>query len=202
MGRYVYHDASVYLLLKNLTGKIKAYKENLYGAHAKNVRCIATKVDPENCAVYELDGKPAQQVYAETIGYKGSNLSGQTLFYPLGRMIGDECYLISLKEPVGKDGFICYKKVNFMDIITIMELKDMKMINEDTIRQIRAAFPKIQGMFSINCIFRHDLFQKEHYEDTYLDMMNAVGSHAGMIGLGEHFNTQHVNQTMSGFAFD
>lgn len=198
----VYHDACVYMLLRNLDGKIKAYKENLYGIHPDSERHVATKVDPARCGLYELDGKPAQRVYADMLGLSGTVDPNQTMQNPLGRVIGDEIYLLSLRESIEDGGFICYKKVNAMDIITMMELKDMNEIIQNTLDEIRSDFPRIQGMFSINCVFRHLLFQQEHYEDQYLQTMETLGSHAGLIGLGEHYNTQHVNQTMSGFAFD
>lgn len=198
----IYHDACVYILLRNLNGRIKTYKENLYGMHPDSPRYVATKVDPAQCGLYELDGRPAQMVYAEMLGLSGTVSPEQTIQNPFGRIIGDEIYLLSLKEVVGNGGFTCYKKVNAMDIIALMELKDMEGIIHNTLQEIRSDFPHIQGMFSVNCIFRHLLFQQKHYEDQYLQSMESLGSHAGLIGLGEHYNTQHVNQTMSGFAFD
>lgn len=198
----VYNNACVYMFLKNTSGKIKAYKENLYGVHPAGYRHVATKVDPTRSALFELDGKPVQEVYAETLGIPQKDLAGQTIMNPLGRVIGNEVYLLSLKEEIENQGFTCYKKVNHMDIITVMELKDMTSIINGTINQIRGDFSKISGMFSVNCIFRHVLFEQKNYETEYLNMMNALGTHAGLYGLGEHYNTQHVNQTMSGFAFE
>lgn len=198
----VFHNACVYILMRNLTGKIKTYKENLYDVHPDSPRYVATKVDPARCALFELDGKPALKVYEEMLGISRAVPADQTIQNPLGRIIGDEIYLLSLKEAVENFGFTCYKKVNVMDIITVMELKDMDEIVNHTLQEIRADFPGIKGMFSINCIFRHLLFKQKRYEDQYMQSMALMGSHAGMIGLGEHYNTQHVNQTMSGFAFD
>ncbi len=198
----VYHNACVYMLLKNNDGKIRAYKENLYGMHPNGARYVATKVDTTNCALYELDGMPVQKVYAQTLGISEKNLAGQTIMNPLGRIIGNEVYLLSLKDEIDNSGFTCYKKVNHMDIITIMELKDMTSIINGTLSQIRNDFGKINGVFSVNCIFRHVLFEQKNYEKEYLNMMNSLGVHAGLYGLGEHYNTQHVNQTMSGFVFD
>ena len=198
----IYHNACVYMLIKNSDGKIRAYKENLYGMHPNGERYVATKVDVNNCALYELDGKPVQKVYAQTLGVPEKNLAGQTIMHPLGRIIGNEVYLLSLKEEIDNQGFTCYKKVNHMDIITVMELKDMTSIINGTLNQIRNDFKKINGIFSVNCIFRHVLFEQKNYEKEYLNMMNSLGAHAGLYGLGEHYNTQHVNQTMSGFVFD
>ena len=32
--------------------------------------------------------------------------------------------------------------------------------------------------------------------------MGKLGSHAGLVGLGEHYNGQHTNQTMSAVVFE
>ena len=36
----------------------------------------------------------------------------------------------------------------------------------------------------------------------YLKEMSTLGSHAGFIGYGEHFNNQFVNQSMSCVVFE
>ena len=93
-------------------------------------------------------------------------------------------------------------KVNSMDILTIMQLMDYNEITQNTLDEIKNDFPNGAGMFSVNCIFRYLLFEQKKYMNEYLGKVAKVGSHAGLIGLGEHYNTQHVNQTMSCFVFD
>lgn len=198
----IYHNATAYLFIKNLEGKIRVYRENLYEAHESNVRYIATKVDTENSIIYELDNKPVQKVYTETLGVTEKDLPDQTFINPLGRYIGNELYLISLKSKVENGGLECYKKVNSMDILTIMQLMDYNEITQNTLDEIKMDFPNPAGMFSVNCVFRYLLFEQKKYMNEYLSKVAKVGSHAGLIGLGEHYNTQHVNQTMSCFVFD
>ena len=152
-------------------------------------------------SIYELDGKPIQQVYTEVLGVTEKDIPDQTFQNPLGRYIGNELYLISLKSKV-PDGIECYKKVNSMDILTIMELMDYNEITQSTLENIKIELPGLSGIFSINCIFRYLLFEQKNYMQDYLEKIEEVGPHAGLIGLGEHYNTQHVNQTMSCFAFE
>lgn len=197
-----YHDASAYALVRNLGGKVKAYKENLYSILPDSPRYVATKVDTSRNALLELDGKSPQRVYGEMLGLSTIVPADQTIENPLGRVIGDEIYLLSLNEAIENGGFTCYKKVNTMDIISLMKLNDLEETVQETLRQIESDFARPQGIFSINCFFRHLLFQKKNFEKQYFEGMLSVGSHAGLFGLGEHFNTQHVNQTMTGFVFD
>ena len=36
----------------------------------------------------------------------------------------------------------------------------------------------------------------------YLKTMGTLGMHAGLVGFGEHYNSQFVNQTMSCVVFE
>lgn len=57
----LYEDACVYALIKNTTGKIRVYKENIYEKTSAQSH-FATKVDVSRKALIELDGKPAADV--------------------------------------------------------------------------------------------------------------------------------------------
>ena len=103
-------------------------------------------------------------------------MATQTLKNPLGKMNGQDICIISIKEVVG-DKLECY-------------------------RQVKKDFAHISGVFSINCVFRYLLFTQEHYFDTYLKSMSVLGDHAGLIGYGEHYNQQFVNQTMTCVVFE
>lgn len=198
----LYNEACVYMLIKNLDGRIKIYKENLYKPMKNFKRFVATKVKPESCIICELNNMPAQKVYMDELGISPEAIDKQTFINPLGRLIGDEIYIISLKERIGNDELSCYKRVNLMDILTILEIGDYQKIINGTITQIKKDFKNISGMFSINCIFRYLFFEQRGFTGEYFKMMNDLAQHAGLIGLGEHFNTQHINQTMSLTVFE
>ena len=198
----IYHGAAVYMFLKNLDGKIKTYRENIYEAKASGEHFIATKVDTEKSIIYEVDNKPVQKVYMEALGVSEKELPDQTFINPLGRYIGNEIYLISLKSKVENGGLECYKRVNSMDILTIMQLMDYEKIVQDTLDDMKRDFNRVSGIFSINCVFRYLLFEQKNFTGKYLQCVKQIGPHAGLIGLGEHYNTQHVNQTMSCCVFE
>ena len=71
-----------------------------------------------------------------------------------------------------------------------------------TLQRIRRDFNHISGVFSINCVFRYLLFSQEHHMEDYLKTMSTLGEHAGLIGFGEHYNQQFVNQTMTCVVFE
>lgn len=195
----VYENACVYALLKNEKGRIKTYKENIY--KPMNFRYIATKTDPSQNKIISLDGKAASQVYCEALQIPESKIETQTYENPFGRYIGTDIYIISIKEKQDS-GIVCFKQVNEMDIITILELDNVDQVIKNTIMQIQQDFPHISGILSINCLFRYNLFCEHGFFNTYLNWMNGLSDHAGFIGMGEHYNEQHINQSMSCVVFE
>ena len=84
----------------------------------------------------------------------------------------------------------------------LLELGDYRATVRDTIRAIRSDFPRISGVFSVNCLFRYKLFTENGYMQEYLRDMSTLGAHAGLVGYGEHYNHQFVNQSMSCVVFE
>lgn len=56
----------------------------------------------------------------------------------------------------------------------------------------------VVGIISINCILRYLFFENNSYTFTYAKMMQEMSNnvHFGVIGDGEQYVEQHVNQTM------
>ena len=76
------------------------------------------------------------------------------------------------------------------------------MVANDTIQMICQDFPKRSAVFSVNCLFRYLLFSKNNDMQEYLETMSKLGSHAGLVGYGEHYNNQFVNQSMTCVVFE
>lgn len=197
----VYEDAAAYGLIRNLNGRVKAYKENIYH-QVGDRRFIASGTDRSTYVVGSLNGRPARRVYEETLGVApGEDAQQRTLRNPLGKVNGNDTCIISIKETQG-DKLACYRQVNESDVLVMMELGDYQATIQDTISQIAREFPRRSAVFSVNCLFRHHLFEQLHYMPAYLRQMGTLGSHAGMIGYGEHFNDRFVNQSMTCVVFE
>ena len=96
----------------------------------------------------------------------------------------------------------CFRQVNDSDVLIMLELADYREVVRNTIRQIKSDFPKISGIFSVNCLFRYLLFNENNYMKEYLQEMSTLGSHAGLVGYGEHYNNRFVNQSMTCVVFE
>lgn len=196
----VYSNAMVYALVKNQNGKVKAYKENLY-VPRPGVRLLASKTDKAKYYIGELNGRPAKQVYMELTGVSAENVANQTLKNPFGKVIGDDICIISLKDVDG-NGIICYRQVNDSDILTILDGREVKEIVQQTIDKIQSDFSHISAVFSVNCIFRYLVMEEQGITLDYLKQMSVLGAHCGIVGFGEHYNRQFINQTMTCMVFE
>ncbi len=196
----VYEDAAAYALIKNHHGRVKAYKENIYHKLG-DYRFIASKTDRANYVIGELNGKPAKQVYQNILHVSEQQIQTQTFKNPFGKINGNEMCIISIKEVKG-NALACFRQVNDSDVLVMLELGDFKEVVRDTIRTIKQDFSKISAVFSVNCLFRYLLFNDNNYMQNYLQDMSHLGNHVGLVGYGEHYNNQFVNQSMSCVVFE
>lgn len=190
-----YDDACAYVLIRNTTGKIKTYRENIYGKYNDHVH-IATKVNREKRELIQLDGRSTADVYTEETGIARNKIVDSVLEYPLGRLVGDEMFIASMYEIGNNGSFINYKQVNENDTIYVLQLLDYQKIMQDTLAKIKAEMGHISLVLSADCVYRYMLFGNKNYLETYLKDMSSLGEHVGIVAGGEQYNNQHVNQTM------
>ena len=195
----IYDDADAYALIKH-TGKVRVYKENIYKP-VDNTRYIASRTDRSRYYIGEMNGRPAKQFYTDTFHISERDIVDQTKLNPFGKTVGNEIFIVSLKGYEG-NGLTCYRQVNDSDVLCMMELVDYRSKVNETVKRITNDFPHPSGSFSVNCIFRYQLFEKDNYFDEYLQQMSRITSHCGFVGNGEHFNHQFINQSMSIAVFE
>ncbi len=196
----IYQDAVVYAIVKNLHGKVKAYKENIYHQMG-DYRFIASRTNKEKYIVGALNNLPAKQVYQDILHVTEKEITTQTFKNPFGKLNGDDTCIISIKEVDG-NSLACFRQVNDSDILVMLELGDYKETVRNTIRTIQQDFPRISAVFSVNCLFRYLLFTENQYMQEYLREMGKLGKHAGFVGYGEHYNNRFVNQSMTCVVFE
>ena len=196
----VYQDAVAYALVRNLNGRVKTYKENIYH-QLGNYSFIASDTDRANYILGSLNGKPAKQVYKSILHVTDEEILTRTFQNPFGKLNGDDTCIISIKEVTGS-ALTCFRQVNDSDVLLLLELGDYRAIVQETIAQIMKDFPRRSAIFSVNCLFRYKLFSQQGYMQQYLRDMAALGSHAGFVGYGEHYNDRFVNQSMTCVVFE
>ena len=196
----VYQDAVVYGLVRNLSGRVKAYKENIYH-QLGDYRFVASGTDRSKYLLGSLNGRSAKQVYKDILHVTDEEIPTRTFQNPFGKLNGDDTCIISIKEVTGS-ALTCFRQVNDSDVLLLLELGDYRAIVQETIAQIMKDFPRRSAIFSVNCLFRYKLFSQQGYMQQYLRDMAALGSHAGFVGYGEHYNDRFVNQSMTCVVFE
>jgi len=192
----LYEDACCFAVIKNTTGKIRTYSENIYRLSAHSKRHIATKVNIQTKELVQMDNKPAADVYANELGVSKSQIVDNVLENPLGRILGDEVFICSQYGMGANGSLINYKRFNENDTVSILKLQDYQEVNDETRNKIKNENPKISFVLSINCIYRHMLFEQKNHLGDFMNDMGSLGKHVGVVGGGEQYKTQHVNQTM------
>lgn len=196
----IYEDAVAYALVKNRSGRVKVYKENIYHPMG-NYRFIASNTDKAKYMIGSLNGQPAKQVYQNILKVTEQEILTQTFKNPFGKLNGNETCIISIKE-VNGNSLACFRQVNDSDVLLLLELGNYQETVKETIQMIQRDFPRRSAVFSVNCLFRYKLFSKDGYMQKYLQEMSALGSHSGLVGYGEHYNNQFINQSMSCVVFE
>lgn len=191
----VYQNTCAFVIIKNLSGKIRLYRENIYKKTAHYF--TATKVDTRNRIVYEYDNKPAALVMAQALNTTVENLPKYLDSYPLGRIIGSDLYITANQMVTKNNGMSYHAKVYNNSKMVLLEPDDYKNVINETIATVKKEVPNPSLAIMVNCLARSMLFETDGYLNEFAkNMGNALGNYIGFAGYGEQLRDQHFNQTM------
>lgn len=191
----MYDNACVFILIKNLGGAIKLYRENIYKPTKHYF--TATKVDVRKRRVYEYDNKPAAQVIAQALEINVNELGKYLNSYPLGRIIGNDMYIIANESVVDSSGMSYHARIYNNSQMVLLEPDNYKEVLRKTAEQIKQEIPNPSLSIMVNCLARSMLFEKDGYLNEFAKQMESgLGNYVGFAGYGEQLHQQHFNQTM------
>ena len=187
--------ACAFVIIKNLNGGIKFYRENIY--KPTDHYFTSTKVDVRNRIVYEYDYKPAAEVMAKALNTDVSHLGKYLDSYPLGRIIGNDMYITANQMVTKQNGMAYHARVYNNSKMVLLEPDDYKEVIKRTEKQIKEEIPKPSLAIMVHCLARSILFEKDGYLNDFAKQMGlTLGNYIGFAGYGEQLNQQHFNQTM------
>lgn len=197
----VYSEACVYVLIKNLGGRVFTYKENIY--KPTNTFVTATDVDCDDRIVYEFDDKNAASVMSAVLNLPLNELKKEIHNHPLGRVTGKDIY-ITEANTIMPDGSINYfARIYNRTKLVLMELDDLDKVWEETARAIKTEISNPQMCISVNCFCRAMTLKQLGKNGQFNDRLsNEYGRFIGMAGFGEQTNYEHFNQTMVMLVFE
>jgi hypothetical protein len=191
----VYKNACVFVMIENLNGRIRFYRENVYKPTKHYFK--STKVDVRNRIVYEYDHKPAAQVMADAMGVSMKELPKYLDSYPMGRIIGNEMYIVANNAIVKDSGMAYHARIYNNSQIVLLEPDDYRTVIKRTLEQVKRDCKKPSLTLMVNCLARSILFESEGYLNEFAtEVGDSLGNFIGFAGYGEQLNEQHFNQTM------
>lgn len=191
----VYDNACVFVMIENLGGKIRFYRENIYKPTKHYFK--STKVDVRKRIVYEFDHKPAAQVMADALGVTMEALSGYLDSYPVGRIIGNEMYIVANNAIVDENAMAYHARIYNNSQIVLLEPDTYQTVIKSTLEQVKRDCEKPSLTLMVNCLARSILFEGDGFLNTFAtEVGEALGNYVGFAGYGEQLNEQHFNQTM------
>lgn len=191
----VYQNACVFVMIENLGGKIRLYRENIYKPTTHYFK--ATKVDVRKRIVYEYDNKPAAKVMADALGVSISELPKYLDQSPMGRIIGNEMYIVANNTVVNGSAMEYHARIYNNSQVVLLEADKYQSVIGETLKQVKRECSRPSLTLMVNCLARSLLFEADGYLSQFATTVgSSVGDYIGFAGYGEQLNEQHFNQTM------
>ena len=162
---------------------------------------VITSADSSTRTVYEINGEPAAEEYAELIGLDAKELSSQVFaMYPVMLQIGNDWYVRSI-EKVNEDGSLTF----FCAIDEGLPLTVAKGVGlvetlQDKVKEIQEKFSRIELTIGCDCILRRLEINEKKKANDVIDTLSKI-NFIGFSTFGEQYNSIHVNQTLTGVVF-
>jgi hypothetical protein len=191
----VCEKACVFVIIRNLGGKINLYRENIY--KPTNHYFTATKVDNRTRTVFEYDNKPAAEMIAKALNTDIKTLPKYLDSHPMGRLVGSHMYITANCKVDDNKGMVYHTRVYNNSKMVLLEPDNYKEVIDKTIEKIHTEVPNPSLTIMVHCLARSILFEGDGYLEEFAKKMgHTLGNYVGFAGYGEQVRQQHFNQTM------
>lgn len=173
----------------------KVIKENIY--HPIGESIVLTDVDIENRKIVKINHRKPIDVLSEKINIPKHQLGDKLLEYPLGRVIGDETYICSIKNFDEQGNLYSYINVMPNTKLEILKSSNVAQILENTCKEIQEEIGNVKFVFFINCILRTlDLKNMKQCSLVAKTYEKYFPTFCGFSSYGEQYNKLCLNQTV------
>lgn len=160
---------------------------------------VATKVRGRQ--LFELDGRPAAQVYAEYIGCPPEQLSYQNLLLnPIGLVIDGESWLRQVWPPIQHEGsiFLGCEVAEGTHLTFMKPLTDLVTHQQRELARTRAELGELKGALLFDCIGRRSELELTGQLARYMQLFDLPA--VGFNTVGESW-IGHMAQTLTAIYF-
>lgn len=164
-------------------------------------RFTITRADVANRTVYELNGKPATEVYAKACGTSPDKLGSEVFMsHPVGMMLDGDPWIRSPYQVTEDGGLKFFCRITEGSEVHLMDSTDL--VGETRQAMARAEEDvggRAAGALAFNCILRRLELDATKAHDGFLEAFNGIPT-LGFHTYGESY-LGHVNQTCTALVF-
>lgn len=149
--------------------------------------------------VYELDGRPVLEAYAEAAGVGVDSLASSVFTkHPLGVMIGGEPWVRGPRQVAPDGGLLFYGRVAEGMVVELMDPTDLVKDTRDAVAEasLQLGEAGLAGALLFNCVMRRLELDESGRHGQFLACFSGVPL-AGFHTYGQSW-LGHVNQTCTG----
>jgi len=192
-------DGGAALMLIEAAVPFSIGKSCSYAPMEKSFRI--TSADPLNRIVYELNGRPVLEVYAEAVGTTPDKLDSSVFMgHPVGLMIDDEAWIRSPQRALPDGGLKFYCRIAEGMEVRLMESTDMVA---DARRAVARAGKElgspVSGGLAFNGVLRRLEMDAKNLHQGFLHAFEGLQV-SGFHTYGESW-LGHINQTLTAVWF-
>ncbi|MCL8027019.1 FIST signal transduction protein [Nocardioides bruguierae] len=157
-----------------------------------------TRADAATRTVWELDGRPAVEAYADAVGCEVDEVgSEQFMRHPLGLMMDGKPFVRSPQQVVDGGGIVFYCEVLEGMSVEVLDATDIVSETRLALEATRAELGgEVSGALLFNCILRRLDLDAQHAHESFRDVFADIPA-AGFHTYGETW-MGHMNQTLTG----
>lgn len=159
---------------------------------------IVTDADPDSRTIWAIDGEPAAQYYARTLGLNGPDEITVDHFAtnPFGVVIGDEVYVRSPNAVVDGRGLRLYCYIEAGTRLQLLSQGDIIENAREALQDARSHLGHVQGAVLFNCVLRYlEMKSSKGMLQRFADVFSGPAV-VGVNTYGEELFTHH-NQTLT-----
>ncbi|WP_176736514.1 FIST N-terminal domain-containing protein [Oligoflexus tunisiensis] len=163
---------------------------------------VVTRVDTAQRRVYELDGMPALEAYAASLGMPVSQVTADVAFVnPLLFRVNNELYVRSVQKIESDGSIVFYCGVEEGMVLEIGDHLDMPAALQKDIQSFQSAQQPAEFFLACNCILRALEAGKDNNFPQLGNSLQSISRNIiGFDTYGEQLNGLHINQTLVGIA--
>lgn len=190
-------DDGTALLLMEMTTPFEVVKTCSFASMGTTF--TITKADEANRVVYEFDGRPAVEAYAEALGISTEEVDSNVFMsHPVGIMMDGRPWIRSPQQQADSGGMKFYCSIVEGMEVSLMKSTDLVAETRRALGEVAQKLADVNGILGFNCILRRLELDAKDAHGELTECFNAPT--AGFHTYGESW-LGHINQTLTAIVF-